>query len=174
MPYIRIKKRFDAIAFASHGDANLADALPCRPSLDKVFTNLHCGNGGLPVLAQDRNRLPQDTSVALAIYQRFRGRDPLKRVSPDQHSAIGGEIVRRDLDSCCKIVNRSPAVPHPMQCFGPQHVTTAVRQRTNPATPIRQAVGNRQVTVFQGFDAQRFQRLMVWLVEVPESMQCHG
>jgi hypothetical protein len=53
--------------------------------------------------------LPQNGSVSLPIYQRLCRRDLLKRLSPNKHSAIGGEIVRRDLNGCCKIINRSRA-----------------------------------------------------------------
>jgi hypothetical protein len=167
MPNVRIKKRFDAIGFTRNRNADLTGALPCRPSLDQVFANLHSGKGGLPVLAQDRNGLPQNGSVALAIYQCLRRRDLLKRISPNKHSAIGSEIVWRYLDGCCKIVDRSPTVTHSIQRFSPQHVAMGVRQRPNPATPVRQAEGSRQVAALQRIRRQHFQSLMMWLVEMP-------
>jgi hypothetical protein len=41
-----------------------------------------------------------------------------------------------------------------------------VRQRPNPATPVRQAEPSRQVAAFQRIRGQHFQSLMMRLVEM--------
>ncbi len=165
MERVALEQRRHAARFVRDRDLQRRLVPPDRPTFDAAVQSRDLCGDRLAVRLKDLDGVAQDTGIRVAANERLGGVRALSALRPDEHSTIGGDVVRRQFERPGDVAERADAVAHLMRGLGAQHVTMGLRRRGDAAAAVREHEGCRAVALGERARGQKLQRLMMGFVD---------